>query len=234
VYDVTNVGHFGLASSAYVHFTSPIRRYPDVEVHRAVKHLLRGGKPNTSAAALEALAAAGTRASTRERAAMEIEREVVDLYRALLMRDRIGETLDGTVSAVVGSGVYVALDDPYVDVLVRFEALGPDRYEAGDDEISIVGARSGDTISLGDRILVTIEDVAVLRRAVYARRVVPEALLAKLDDGRPARRGRGVGGDKERQGAGWGRTGDRGGDRNPRGGPRGKQGGRRSGGKKHR
>jgi ribonuclease R len=184
VYDTGNVGHFGLASEAYVHFTSPIRRYPDVEVHRAVKHLLRGGKPDTSAAALEALEQAATRASTRERAAMEVEREVVDLYRTLLMRDRVGETLEGTVTALVGSGVYVSLDAPFVDVLVRFEGLGPDRYEASEDEISVVGSRSGDTVSLGDRMLVTIEDVAVLRRTVYARRVLPEAALKHLADAR--------------------------------------------------
>jgi ribonuclease R len=186
VYDTKNVGHFGLASEAYVHFTSPIRRYPDVEVHRAVKHLLRGGKPDTSSSALEALGVAATRASTRERAAMDVEREVVDLYRTLLMRDRLGETLEGTVTALVGSGVYVSLDAPFVDVLVRFEGLGPDRYEASEDEISVVGARSGDTVSLGDRMLVTIEDVAVLRRTVYARRIVPEAALKHFDDARPA------------------------------------------------
>jgi len=232
VYDVANVGHFGLASEAYVHFTSPIRRYPDVEIHRAVKHLIRGGKPNTTAAALEALASAATRASTRERAAMEIEREVVDLHRALLMRDRIGETFEGTVSALVGSGVYVALDAPYVDVLVRFEALGPDRYEAGEDQISVVGARSGDTISLGDRMLVTVEDVAILRRAVYARRIVPEALLAELGEGRPERRGKRRVDPPRRHPTPPGRaSGPRG--TWPRGrGPGGKQGGR--GGKKGR
>jgi ribonuclease R len=190
VYDTNNVGHFGLASEAYVHFTSPIRRYPDVEVHRAVKHLLRGAKPDTSAAAVEALELAATRASTRERAAMEVEREVVDLYRTLLMRDRLGETHEGTVTALVGSGVYVSLDAPFVDVLVRFEGLGPDRYEASEDEISVVGARSGDTISLGDRMLVTIEDVAVLRRTVYARRVVPEAALKHFDDAAPSDAGK--------------------------------------------
>jgi len=233
VYDVANVGHFGLASEAYVHFTSPIRRYPDVEIHRAVKHLIRGGKPNTTAAALEALASAATRASTRERAAMEIEREVVDLHRALMMRDRIGETFEGTVSALVGSGVYVALDAPYVDVLVRFEVLGPDRYEAGDDEISVVGARSGDTVTLGDRMLVTIEDVAILRRAVYARRVVPEALLAELGEGRPERRGKGRGEPPRRLQKPPGRAGGARQQWSRGGGPRGK-GGRTHGGKKGR
>lgn len=188
-YDTSNIGHFGLASDAYLHFTSPIRRYPDLVVHRAVKAILRGGKPATSPAALQALTEAAAQGSQRERAAMDIEREVVDLYRALLMRDHIGETYEGTVSGVVGSGVYVALDQPYVDVLVRFEALGPDHYELGEDELSVVGLRSGDRIELGDRMLVTIEDVAVLRRAVYGRRIVPEKVIQKLDaEGRRGRR----------------------------------------------
>ena len=185
VYDINNVGHFGLASEAYVHFTSPIRRYPDVEIHRAVKHLIRGGKPDTSEEGLESLAASAQRASTRERAAMEIEREVVDLHRALLMRNRLGDVLEGTVNAIVGSGIYVSLDAPFVDVLVRFESLGPDRYETGADEISVVGVRSGDSISLGDRMVVVIEDVALLRRAVYARRVVPESLVQQFEDELP-------------------------------------------------
>ncbi|HEY4102960.1 MAG TPA: VacB/RNase II family 3'-5' exoribonuclease, partial [Polyangiaceae bacterium] len=161
-YDIKNVGHFGLASPEYLHFTSPIRRYPDVQVHRAVKHLLRGGKPNSSEAALEALAQSATAASTRERAAMDVEREVVDLYRALLMRDHIGETCEGTITALVGSGAYVTLDAPFVDVLIRYESMGPDQYQLAEDELSVVGARSGDTLALGDRVVVIIEDVAIL------------------------------------------------------------------------
>lgn len=180
-YDIVNIGHFGLASENYLHFTSPIRRYPDIEVHRAVKRLLRGNKPDTSASAIEQLRAAATAASLRERAAMNVEREVVDLHRALLMRSHVGETLEGMVTSVVGSGLYVTLDDPFVDVLVRYEALGPDRYEAEEHELSVVGMRSGDRVMVGDRIIVTIEDVAILRRTVYARRVVPDEALKGLE-----------------------------------------------------
>ncbi len=216
-YEVTNIGHFGLASEAYVHFTSPIRRYPDVEIHRAVKRLIRGGKPETSASALETLQASATRSSTRERAVMDIEREVVDLCRALLMRDRIGEVLEGTVSALTGTGAYVSLDAPYVDVLVRFEAMGPDRYEVGDDEISVVGSRSGDVIALGDRMVVSIDDVAVLRRTVYARRVVPEAILRKFEANvPPSERGRGSGA-RRRGPPGKGGGAERGRSDHPRG-----------------
>jgi ribonuclease R len=181
-YDVKNVGHFGLASAEYLHFTSPIRRYPDVQVHRAVKNLLRGGKPITSEPAIEALAQSATAASVRERAAMDVEREVVDLYRCLLMRDHIGETCEGVVTALVGSGAYVTLDAPFVDVLVKHESMGPDQYELSDDELSVVGVRSGDTISLGDRLAVVIEDVAILRRQVLAKRVVPDSVREAMED----------------------------------------------------
>src|SRR5450755_993657 len=193
-YDIKNVGHFGLASTNYLHFTSPIRRYPDVQVHRAVKHLLRGGKPLNSEAALEQLAQSATSASVRERAAMDVEREVVDLYRCLLMRDHIGETCEGVVTALVGSGAYVTLDTPFVDVLVKHESMGPDQYEISDDELSVVGVRSGDTISLGDRIAVIIEDVAILRRQVLAKRVVPESVLEAMKSepgGKPVSRSEG-------------------------------------------
>lgn len=187
-YDPTNIGHFGLASKAYVHFTSPIRRYPDLTVHRAVKHLLRGGKPDISAEALETLGHSAVVASQRERAAMEVEREVADLYRVLYLRDHIGLVCSGSVSAIVGSGLYVTLEQPFVDVLVRWESLGPDRYESDDDGISVFGVQSGDRIQLGDDILVEIEDVAVLRRTAYARRIPPERVVG--DEPKRGRRGR--------------------------------------------
>jgi len=106
---------------------------------------------------------------------MEVEREVVDLYRATFMRDKVGNHYEGTVTGLVGSGVFVALDAPFVDVLVRFEELGRDHYELDDDGLRVVGARSGDSIQLGDRMAVEISDVAILRRTVYARRLVSEA-----------------------------------------------------------
>ena len=173
VYDIVNIGHFGLASESYLHFTSPIRRYPDLLVHRTIKRLLRGGKPDTSTEAVELMRTAATTSSTRERAAVSVEREVLDLYRALFMRDHIGDVFEGRVSAIVGGGAYVTLDEPFVDVLVRFESMGPDRYETSEDELSLVGLRSGDEVRLGDAVTVAVEDVAILRRTVYAKRIPP-------------------------------------------------------------
>ena len=116
-YDIANIGHFGLASKAYLHFTSPIRRYPDLIVHRVVHQVLLEGEPRRDDKTRERLAEAALASSIAERRAMEVEREVVDLYRAFLMKSRIGERFEGTVTAVVGSGVFVQLDAPFVDVL---------------------------------------------------------------------------------------------------------------------
>jgi ribonuclease R len=182
-YDIVNIGHFGLASDAYLHFTSPIRRYPDLVVHRMVKSILRGVKLDKSPAAVERLRSIATHASMRERASMDVEREVVDLYRAVLMRDRIGDEFEGTVTGVIGTGVFVALDTPFVDVLVRLEGLGPDRYEFAENDLAIVGTRSGESITLGDRMRVRVEDVSILRRQITASRVVTPV--------RAQRRGRG-------------------------------------------
>ena len=170
-YDVVNIGHFGLASKTYLHFTSPIRRYPDLVVHRAVHRACRQEAQPRDEKALEALRESALAASIAERKAMDVEREVVDLHRALLMRSRIGDEFEGSVTALVGSGVFVALDSPYVDVLVKFESLGSDAYELDDDGLSAIGKRSGDVVRLGDRMSVKIEDVSITRHSVYGKRM---------------------------------------------------------------
>lgn len=171
VYDVNNIGHFGLASPAYLHFTSPIRRYPDLLVHRSVKELLRGGHVDKSDVALERLRTAATRSSTRERAAMSVEREVVDLYRALYMQDHLGEMFEGTIVSFAPHGVYVNVAEPFVDILVRSESLGRERFELSDNELFLVAPRSGEHIQLGDKMTLEIEEVSLLRRTVYGRRL---------------------------------------------------------------
>ena len=182
VYDVVNVGHFGLASTAYLHFTSPIRRYPDLVVHRTVKAILRKEHVDASDEGYETLKSAAVTASERERKAMEIEREVVDLYRAIYMRDHLGEIFHGVVTALVGTGVFVAIDSPFIDVLVRMESLGAEPYEIDDSGLRLIGQRSGDRIAIGDAMTVQVEDVAILRRQIYAKRLPEEG-----GDDRPKR-----------------------------------------------
>ncbi len=174
-YDVANIGHFGLASKCYLHFTSPIRRYPDLVVHRVLHGVLSGGEPKRDAQSREDLAEAALASSIAERRAMEVERAIVDLYRVFLMRNHLGECFEGTVTAVVGSGVFVQVDAPFVDVLVRLDDLGSGTWEVDDDALRVVAGRSGDIVALGDRMTVEIIDAAILRRTVYGRRVSGES-----------------------------------------------------------
>jgi ribonuclease R len=175
VYDVTNQGHFGLASDGYVHFTSPIRRYPDVVVHREVKAVLRGEKIDRSDDARETMRVAAVTASERERRAMTIERQVVDLCRALIMRDKVGAIYGGTVSGISMAGAYVAIDEPFVDILVRNETLGTAAYEPDEIGLALVASVTGDRIELGDAMMVEIQDVSITRRTVFGRRLRDES-----------------------------------------------------------
>ena len=174
-YDVSNLGHFGLASEAYLHFTSPIRRYPDLVVHR-IMHAAVDGDEKTrkrrvnAVADPEKLAEAATQSSIAERRAMEVEREIVDIYRCFYMIDHIGERFEGTVSAFVGTGAFVNLDEPFVDVMVRIEDMGA-MFQVEDDGLMATSSRNGESIRLGDKMLIDVTDCAILRRTVYARRV---------------------------------------------------------------
>lgn len=185
-YDTVNVGHFGLASPAYLHFTSPIRRYPDLLVHRIVKALLHGAEldvvrlpePADDEAACEPevaepspLQRAARMSSERERVVMEVERQVVDLYRALYMRGHVGERFVGRVSSLTPGGVFVQLAAPFVDVLVSMDALGNGGYELDESGLRAVARRSGDRVMLGDELALVVEDVSLARRTVYGRRV---------------------------------------------------------------
>lgn len=171
VYDVANIGHFGLASDAYLHFTSPIRRYPDMVVHRAVRAVLRNQRVDKSDEGITTMREAAQLASERERRAMQVERDVADLYGVFLMRDKIGEQFTGSVSGIVGSGIFVTLDDPFVNVLVRADTLGQGPYEPDEDGFALVNTRTGDRIDLGDTMLVQISDTSLDRRTTYATRV---------------------------------------------------------------
>ena len=201
-YDVVNAGHFGLASRDYLHFTSPIRRYPDLIVHRLLKSRLAGqGKPAggwrppsvappPDRAELQRMAA---ESSFSERSAMEAEREVIDIYRAYFMRDRVGDVFEGTITGVLGFGVFVTIDQPFIEGLVRVEALSDDYYELDEATARLVGRRSGRTFALGDTVSVEVQSVSVVRRKIdfaLHEHQARERRRAVSDGGKPGGRGR--------------------------------------------
>ncbi len=183
----SETGHFGLASKDYLHFTSPIRRYPDLSVHRVVKNVLRG-EPIDAVTLRPHLAQVAALSSQAERRAFLVERDVVDLYRAILMRDRVGEDFDGRISSVDRYGVRVAFDDPYVEALIPLEALEDDYYELDELGIRLVGARTAQIYELGERIQVELEEVNIADRQI---RAIPTTLDQRRTQKRTKTRGRG-------------------------------------------
>jgi len=197
-YDVVNIGHFGLASRDYLHFTSPIRRYPDLIVHRLLKSRLAGQgkpaggwKPPSQAPVPErgVLQRMAAEASFAERQAMEVEREVIDLYRAFFLRDRVGDLLDGVISGVAGFGIFVVIDEPFVEGLVRIEALSDDYYNFDEAACRLVGRRSGRTFALGDSVRVEVQSVSVVRRKIDFA-LAEHAERQRAHKGEPRGRGR--------------------------------------------
>ena len=166
-YDTNNVGHFGLGAREYLHFTSPIRRYPDLAVHRLVRRVARGERVHRKGLK-ETLQGQASEASRLERRAMQIERDVVDLYGAMLMQDRVGETFDATITGITEHGLFAALESPFVDVLCRLASLPPDHYERDSHGLRLVGQATGRHYALGQPIRVVIEDVSVTRRRISA------------------------------------------------------------------
>jgi len=159
-YSPNNVGHFGLGFSHYAHFTSPIRRYPDLIIHRLIKNQIM---PNSQYRLLseEDLATAGTMLSACEQRAVKSERQLIAIKKARFMNQHVGKEFDGMVSSVVKFGLFVLLRGVEVDGLIRLETLGPDRYEYDEENLRLVAKRSGHTYSIGDAIKVMVESVDI-------------------------------------------------------------------------
>ncbi len=166
-YDTANVGHFALAAKNYLHFTSPIRRYPDLAVHRVVRSIVRRKKID-KAKLHEKLRVQAASSSRLERRAMTIDREANNLYRALLMKDRVGERFEATITGVAEHGLFVSFEEPFVEARVPIDTLGDDWYELDQLGLRLVGKRSGDSFALGDRITVRLENVSIEQRELSA------------------------------------------------------------------
>ncbi|HZX29878.1 MAG TPA: ribonuclease R [Rhodocyclaceae bacterium] len=152
VYSPDNVGHFGLAYEHYTHFTSPIRRYPDLLVHRAIKAVLAGGKYDPG----QPWDDIGMHCSGTERRADEATRDVENWLKCYYMKERIGEEFDGTISAVTAFGIFVALDAVYVEGLVHVSELGEDYFQFDNVKHQMLGERTGQRYRLGDRVRVRL------------------------------------------------------------------------------
>ena len=151
VYEPNNLGHFGLAYPAYTHFTSPIRRYPDLTIHRAIKAVLNHSKYEP-----KSWNELGVWCSQVERKADNASRDVENWLKTYYMRDKIGEVFSGRVSGMANFGLFVTLDDVYIDGMVHISDLGEDYFNYHPELMAIIGERSGLRFKLGDKVTVKV------------------------------------------------------------------------------
>jgi ribonuclease R len=190
VYSDNNVGHFGLAFPAYAHFTSPIRRYPDLMVHRALKHLLTGEPIEAFEYTHQHLTAMGEHCSATERRADDATRDAADTLKCEFMLDKVGEDFDGVISGVNSFGIFVELDGIYVSGLVHITALDYDYFHFDPVGHRLHGDRTGKVYRLGDPIRIRVAAVNIDDRKIDF------VLAEKIDGpGKGGRRGPG-GGDQ--------------------------------------
>ncbi len=161
MYSPVNRGHYGLASECYTHFTSPIRRYPDLIVHRLIKDRLHhGGRLDHWARELAAIA---DHSSKRERVAVEAEREFLDIQKTRLMESRVGETFTGTVSGVTNFGFFVQLDEFFGEGLVHVNNLGNDFFLFDEARMTLRGRRTGRMFAIGQKVKIKLAAANVLK-----------------------------------------------------------------------
>lgn len=185
VYSEENAGHFGLAFEDYTHFTSPIRRYPDLIVHRLLKLLMKKAYTKEEQARMEGyLPQAAGHTSARERKAMEAEREIADLKKCQFMKDKVGDEFDGFISGVTSFGFFVELKDYFVEGLVHVSTLADDYYVFDDKRHALSGERAGRRFTLADPVRVKIAGVDLERRRI-------EMLLSEDEAAKKERRKRG-------------------------------------------
>jgi len=168
-YTPDNIGHFGLALDAYAHFTSPIRRYPDLLVHRAIRHIIRGGKPGKYAYDRQAMTRLGAITSAHERRAEDATRDVEAWLKCQYMLDRQGDVYAGVVTGVTNFGLFVQLDELMIDGLVHVTNLPNDYYHFDSGRQQMVGERTGKTFGLGDAMRVRVQKVDMETRRIDFR-----------------------------------------------------------------
>jgi len=174
VYSADNIGHFGLALEEYAHFTSPIRRYPDLTLHRGIKYLLakqKGSKRKTTDTGgyhyqLEEIDGFGAHCSSTERRADDATREVADWLKCEYMQDHVGEEFEGVISSVTGFGFFVRLNDLFIDGLVHISGLANDYYLFDMPKQRLIGENSGMIFRLGDAVKVRVEAMSLEQKQI--------------------------------------------------------------------
>ena len=174
VYNADNIGHFGLALEEYAHFTSPIRRYPDLTLHRGIKYLLakeQGAKRKTTNSggyhySVEEIDLLGEHCSMTERRADEATREVADWLKCEYMQDHIGNEFNGVISSVTSFGLFVRLDDLLISGLVHISSLENDYYQLDAAKQRLIGENSGMQYRLGDKVRIRVEAVHLAQKMV--------------------------------------------------------------------
>lgn len=174
VYNADNIGHFGLALEEYAHFTSPIRRYPDLTLHRSIKYLLakeQGAKRKTTDTggyhySFDEMVQLGDHCSMTERRADDATREVADWLKSEYMQDHVGNEFTGVISSVTGFGLFVRLDDLFIDGLVHISTLENDYYQFDAAKQRLIGENSGMQYRLGDKVRIRVEAVHLEQKMI--------------------------------------------------------------------
>ncbi|MEO6076747.1 MAG: ribonuclease R [Dokdonella sp.] len=178
VYQPQNLGHFGLALEAYAHFTSPIRRYPDLLVHRAIGHVIDGGKADDYRYSSNDMVNMSLHCSQNERRATEAERDVDERYKCAWMEKHVGSEFDGVVSGVTSFGLFIELDESKINGLVHITQLPNDYYHFDPIRHLLNGERRGLSFRLGDKVR-----VLVLRASLEDRKIDFRLVVADESDG---------------------------------------------------
>ena len=166
VYSERNIGHFGLAFDYYTHFTSPIRRYPDLVVHRLLDEYAKGVSHERQKQIGARLPEICKWTSDRERVAMEAERTSIKVMQAEYMKQHVGDEFEGIISGVTNYGMYVEINNLMVEGMIHVRNIGDDYYEHDEKQYSLVGRRSGKKFRLGDSITVKVVSVNVENREI--------------------------------------------------------------------
>jgi ribonuclease R len=170
-YSPSNIGHFGLALDSYAHFTSPIRRYPDLLVHRAIRHIVRGGKPGKYDYGASEMERLGAITSAHEKRAEDATRDVEAWLKCQYMEGHLGDEFDGVITGVTNFGVFVQITELMTDGLVHVTSLDNDYYKYDSGSQRLIGERSGKTFSLGDAMRIRVHKVDMDTRKIDFRPV---------------------------------------------------------------